>query len=37
MMAHNARADRDDVTFAKVKAIMNELSDRLKVALILSA
>jgi hypothetical protein len=37
MIARNAQASRDGVTFAEVKAIMNELSDRLKVASILSA
>jgi hypothetical protein len=36
-MAYNAQASRDGVTFAKVKAAANELSDQLKVALTLSA
>jgi hypothetical protein len=37
MMARNARAGRDGVTFTEVKAATNELSDRLKVAPTLSA
>jgi hypothetical protein len=37
MMARNARAGRDGVTFAEVKATINKLSDRLKVASTLSA
>jgi hypothetical protein len=36
-MARNARAGRDNVSFADVKAAANELSDRLKVAPALSA
>jgi hypothetical protein len=37
MMACNARAGRDGVTFTEVKAATNKLSDRLKVAPTLSA
>jgi hypothetical protein len=37
VMARNAQADRDNVSFADVKAATNELSDRLKVASTLSA
>jgi hypothetical protein len=37
IMTRNARANRDGVTFTKVKAAANELSDRLKVTPTLSA
>jgi hypothetical protein len=36
VMARNAWASRDNVSFADVKAAMNELSDQLKVAPALS-
>jgi hypothetical protein len=37
VMAYNTRASRDNMSFTDVKAAANELSDRLKVALTLSA
>jgi hypothetical protein len=37
VMARNARAGHDNVSFVDVKTATNELSDRLKVAPTLSA